>query len=163
MQYPNEFELDNKRGEYCYKFSRQLKYITYEYAFDKAYKIMAELRRRGLDVVLPNALDKGTAKGWADFVRANDELIAYCELFGEELDCLLHPQFIGLEGKKVKCLTADGKIEEFFVTTWGKYAPYHIKRRNLSGRGGGKPIRKNYRAVEVINTDNKVESVEGKK
>ena len=132
--------IDKERNCYQYMHYGQKKLVSFQYAYDKAFKVINELNTMGLALPVPLQVNIGTMKGWENYLTATYELENYCKCWRVELECLLTKELIGFEGCKVKATFVGGNESMFYVERFGRYAPYHIMRRKPGLKAGGKRV-----------------------
>lgn len=138
-------------GYYIYKFYNQEKRVSFTYAYDMACKLCDELARLGIAVKTPQPHNIGLEAGFDDYKAIKDDCELYSVINGYKFVSLLHPQFRGFEGCKVKAIkSGETKVSTFWVDTWGNYAPYHIAKRKKEHKHGGKRLTGNYTLVQRV-------------
>ncbi len=142
--------INTKGSYYSYMYYGQEKRVSFDYAFNKAFNIINELNMFGLALPVPLIGHKGRIEGWADYLLAGEEAETYCKTWGVELECLLTRELIGFEGCKVKIEWDNGKSEICYIERFGKYAPYHIKRRKAGHKAGGKRVTDKVITLQVL-------------
>lgn len=144
--------IDHEKQQYCYRVNGNDKTVTFAFAWEKAYGVYQELKALGWigsNINAPLADNVGKPAGFADFVIMSEEAGGYYEAVGEQLTCLLHPQFIAYEGKRIKARDDKGKLKTFHVIKWGAAVPFYVQRRNLKGVGG-KRIKGEYTDITEV-------------
>ena len=110
--------------------------LTFEYAYDKASKLYTELDMLGL---IPGVRgvsrdNMGLIAGFDDWKRISILAETICEREGIQLYSMLHPQFIGLEGCRVKTIW-NGIHKDFWISIAGVNVLQHIGGNAKGSRG----------------------------
>lgn len=135
------FGIDTAARKYHYNYRSCKKEITFDYAWDKAFKAWRELVAEGWlrpedNFKAPERGNIGTEAGFNDYLRVNEQIESYFEATGEPLKCMLAETWRAYEDCKVTCRNAKGRACSFWVVRFGRACPYYVARKEPSAGYG---------------------------
>lgn len=101
-------------------------------------------------VPAPDPARAGTLAGYADYLRAMAAARAKHDRTGERCPAELTPQLVGLEGRRVEVVDADGRTRRFKVGRSTGWLPCHLELHNARSVGGGPVMGAPFRSVRVV-------------
>lgn len=141
MKNPALLSIDSSKQVYHYTSQGGKKFMTFSYAWNKAFKAWRELTIKEWiaphhKFIAPMAENIGTEKGWDDYCRVMNEVQGWYECTGQPLECLLANSWREYEGRLVVCRNAKGRRCKFYVVRYGKTMPYYagIREGNKVGK-----------------------------
>lgn len=105
--------------------------------------IAAELNRPDL---APIESERGMLPAYARYQRASEA----AQQSGKRLTCMLTPQLIGLEGKRVEVVDSYGETRRFQVGKSTGWLPIHLEIARRTSHGGGGVSGAPFKSVRVI-------------
>ncbi len=106
-------------------------------------KITVELNRADL---APVESERGTLAGYARYRQASEA----ARVSGRRLSCMLTPQLVGLEGKRVEVVDCDGEKRRFWVGKSTGWLPIHLEIKTRRSSGGCGTWGTPFRSVRVV-------------
>lgn len=120
--------------------------LGFDVAYDKAREA-AEWAQ----VAAPNPALIGTEEGYLDYRRVMNDAAIYAAETGKRCPIELHPQLMGLEGRRVEVTYPEGRTERFNVGKSTGWMPIHLHIHNRRSRGGHAiSPREIYTSVRVV-------------
>jgi len=96
-------------------------------------------------------LNRGTIKAYRYYTILLHDIEMIYKTCGTRCNCELHPQLIGLEGKRVKVTREDGATHSFWVGKSTGYVPIHLCISNSRSTGGmGIDTEERYNNIEIL-------------
>lgn len=132
--YADLFVLSFKSGCSC---------LGFDVCSDWTARIAREL---GRDDLLPS--EWGTIAAYGDYLIAYD-VAQQAHGRGFRFKCMLSPQLIGLEGKRVEVVTTYGETRRFQVGRSTGWLPIHLEVARCNS-SGGPAAEQSYRSVRVV-------------
>lgn len=122
------------------------------------FEIAEEWRRKYLEFMgeadpAPNADPLvGTPEHFAAYERVLSRAAEYSRAHDKRCESFLHPQLIGLEGKRVEVVEdyGDANPRRFYVGKSTGWAPIHLEISRRNSHGGGAVSSRCYRSVRVV-------------
>ena len=94
----------------------------------------------------------GTPEHFAAYERVLSRAAEYSRAHDKRCESFLHPQLIGLEGKRVEVVEdyGDANPRRFYVGKSTGWAPIHLEISRRNSHGGGAVSSRCYRSVRVV-------------
>ena len=94
----------------------------------------------------------GTKEAYEHYQRLLSEAQERNRATGWRSVSQLHPQLVGLEGKRVEVIDCDGEKYRFIVGKSTGYIPCHLVIKSKGSSGGGPVDYRVFKSVRVINS-----------
>lgn len=117
--------------------------LGFDVCDDWTRRIATELQR---DDLLPVASEHGTLEAYARYQHAVDA----AQATGKRLPCMLTPELIGLEGKRVEVIDRYGDKRRFTVGKSTGFLPIHLELANSRSSGGMGVLGAPFVSVRVV-------------
>jgi hypothetical protein len=115
--------------------------LGFEVCWDWTEAIARELKD---DSLLPT--ERGTLKAYEQYRAA----VQAARDSGNQLKCMLTPQLMGLEGKRVEIIDKHGEKRRFTVGKSKGWLPIHLELYNKRAHGGGGVTGAPFKSITVI-------------
>jgi hypothetical protein len=92
----------------------------------------------------------GTLEAYADYQKLLEVAETFCKQSGQRCDIELTPQLVGLEGKRVEVIDADGEKRRFIVGKSTGWQPIHLEIPSARSSGGPAAMGTPYKSVRVL-------------
>ncbi len=117
--------------------------LGFDVCQDWVAKIAAELKRPDL---APVESEVGTLAAYARYQAASEA----ARLSPVRLQCMLTPQLIGLEHKRVEVVDCYGETRRFIVGKSTGWLPIHLEIKSRRSIGGGSVTGAPFKTVRVV-------------
>lgn len=121
--------LNPEQGLFVIPCSGGYSCLGFDVCHEWTAKIAAELKRPDL---APVESERGTLPAYARYLSASEA----ARLSPVRLTCMLTPQLIGLEGKRVEVEDMDGTRRRFYVGKSTGWLPIHLEIDSRNSSGG---------------------------